>query len=106
MIEWFSNCGAVAPQCAITADPRRPPATLRFGFAQKVFRLKCQRLPAGKTATRYVGHSRVTWLVTAHNPQEGSADFFIGILRYEFGEHGILPTTRTHSAAITCQVAG
>lgn len=39
MIERFSNRGAVMPQCAITADPRRHLATLRFGFAQKAFRL-------------------------------------------------------------------
>lgn len=42
MIERFSNRGAVMPQCAITADPRRHPDTLRFEFAQKVFRLEVE----------------------------------------------------------------
>jgi hypothetical protein len=40
MIEQLNNRGMVVPQCTTTADPRRRPDILRFGFAQKVFRLK------------------------------------------------------------------
>lgn len=55
MIERLSNRGAVMPQCAITADPRRHPDTLRFEFAQKGFRLKQEFETSSTIASKRTG---------------------------------------------------